>query len=284
MRVIVASPTSNDLMAVQQVLDELAIEILQVPRGGPWDQAVDLDRADGAIVVLDRRMGTSQTRLLLQAGIAIGRGMPLLVIHAAEVPFEASRYPNVSVMVGSHFNAEALRFHIKLFAAGSTSEVGRERPAAGSDQTVDVSQFRARLAAIRKAEDGWRHYEEWVADLLRAAGAQLELAPEPDQRGFDMVATVPGFVRGQGPMVVEVKAARHSQQLTDAALRLQYLVLQERAGQGLLLFDEELVRAVVIQVVPMVITLGFNELLEGLEQRNLPELLTNALDSTIERL
>jgi len=73
--------------------------------------------------------------------------------------------------------------------------------------------------------------------------------------------------------------------LLSAANQLQSLVLQQSAALGLLVFDDgDLPPAFALQVVPMVISLGTNELLESLRESPLSQVLWDARRDAVHRL
>jgi len=86
-------------------------------------------------------------------------------------------------------------------------------------------------------------------------------------------------------VVVEVKTSASPRVLLSAANQLQSLVLQQSAALGLLVFDDgDLPPAFALQVVPMVISLGTNELLESLRESPLSQVLWDARRDAVHRL
>jgi hypothetical protein len=252
------------------------------------------------VVVLIPLSRGDYERTLIEAGIALGRQVPLLILTEYEAPSELHQVAKVAEMHGILLNPEALRFHLSLFLKSlSASGEGREpwvlsqsrhfdRWLSNQSSHFDLKPFRLRLEEIRKLPTGGAKgskYEEWVADVFRASGAEVAVPTGLKDRGFDLAVAMPDLEFRTGPLVVEVKLSSSPRALTDAALRLQYLVLQERAGLGLLLYeDEHLPKTFALQVVPMVVSLGFNDLVRQLERETLAQVLIQARNEAVHRL
>jgi hypothetical protein len=164
-------------------------------------------------------------------------------------------------------NREALRFHLGLFLREGPEGAPGSRPSDSvQGKRVDVASLGRRFDEIHTASGARLGFEleRLVSDIFRESGLDVALAQQ-DDRGFDLVAATPSLgLRGRPPLV-DIKSVRNPSILNKAAQALQYLVLQERAGLGLLLFDDtQLPSGFALQVVPMVITFGLSELLREL--------------------
>lgn len=304
MRVYLSAPQGADLSVLRDVLTDLGAEVVTSSDsdGTRWRSLPAWEGVDAAVVVLIPLSRGDYQRTLVEAGIALGLRVPLLILTEYGTPSDLYQVAKVVEMQGILLNPDALRFHLSLFLKSlSATGEGREPWALSqslhfdhwlSNQTshFDLKPFRSRLEEIRKlptrAGKKYSKYEEWVADLFRAAGADVA-RPTTDlkDRGFDFAVAMPDLDFRTGPLVIEVKLSNSPKTLADAALRLQYLVLQERAGLGLLLYeDEDLPKAFVLQVVPMVVSLGFNDLVRQLEHETLAQVILQARDEAVHRL
>ena len=292
MRVYVPESRRADLLVLRSVLQELEAEIVDADdlSSVTWGRklAPAWEEVDAVVAVITGQQGGRSETALVEAGIAIGRGIPLLVLSDEEVPLPLLAGGRVAdITERGLLSAETLRFHLSLFlrrVERGESPVVREDAA----REIDVRAARGRLAAVRQLPPPQRalQYEQWAEDLFRTAGGQVVSARDSGSRGFDFVASVPGFELTQGPLVVEVKGTLRADHLQDAALRLQYLVLTERAALGLLLFDDEEIHPnFALQTVPMVVVLGVGELLDLLERRkSLTRVLIHARNEAVHRI
>jgi hypothetical protein len=290
MRVHLSAPQGADLSVLRDVLTDLGAEIVPpLERDSTrWQPLRDWQGVDGAVVVLIPLSRGEYERILVELGIALGRQIPLLIFADHGVAWELYQVAKVAEMHGILLNPEALRFNLSLFLK-SLSVSGEEYEGRLHDQVLplDLEPFRSRLASIRQIPPQARSlkYEEWVADLFRAAGAELATPTDRDSRGFDFVVSMPDLDLKTGPLVVEVKRSSSPEALTNAALELQYLVLQERAGLGLLLYeDEDLPESFALQVVPRIVSLGFDDLVRHLEHESLADVVVQARNDTVHRL
>jgi hypothetical protein len=287
MRVLIAAPSGIDLLQLRRVLGELDAEVLtSTASDGPNDSAVadPWSAADAAIAVF---MGLEEGRILLEAGIAIGRSIPLLVL--AEHPV-SSAFPTgakVVEMSGLLLNGDALRFQLGLFLKSLTGTPGSSGQQTSQTHALDLVPFRARLAEIRSSSGADRalRLEEWVAGLFEAAGASIATPSDRQARGFDFVASVPETDSSISPLLVEVKVARSPRMIESTAHNLQYVVIQERAGIGLLIYDAKPPsEAYELQTVPMVILMSVDGLMRSLEGSSISSVITKARDEAVHRL
>jgi hypothetical protein len=226
-----------------------------------------------------------------EAGIALGRGLPLLIVSEEASPFTLNlgdvSGAHVAELRGTISNREALRFHLGLFLK-EVPEVALRTTSADSARgnRLDIRPLRRRFDEIHSVSGSHPglELERLVSDIFSQSGLEVALAQRED-RGFDLVAAMPSLGLGGRPLVVEIKSVRNPSNLNKAALALQYLVLQERAGLGLLLFDDaQLPSGLALSVVPMVITLGIGELLRDLETETLYDVLIRARNDAVHRL
>jgi hypothetical protein len=288
MLVYLSASSEEDLLVLRTVVTELGVETA-TPVDDDGILRLNLDaweQADAAIIVITSPSLADNERILVEVGIALGRKLPILILAESRAPYEISRLARVVEMHGS-VSPEALRFHLSLFLKSLSSAVSRVEPdTPGRISNVDIGPFRNGLESIRLTTpvDAAR-YEEWVADLFRASGAETAIPHDPERRGFDLVVSMPDLNRIPGPLVVEVKITTSRKVLIDAAFTLQSLVLREGAGLGLLLYEDiHFPMQFALQIVPMIVSLGFSELVRRLEEETLADVIIHARDEAVHRL
>lgn len=274
MRVVVLGATRDEWALVLEVLVDLGAEVLgpgmDIPAGTLWSDLPGWNDADAVVAVLTgSRRG--RENVLVEVGIALGRGLPLLVLQGDDEPAPLPlQLAEVSSARTNLRNAEALRFHLQLFLRRLSSEAQIE-PRPPEAHRVDVEELRRSLEKLRRSSGTRRghEYELWVVQLFRLAGADVAEPANPRDRGFDLAVALPGVSAEPGPLLVEVKVPAQPLDLAGAAFRLQELVLRERAGLGLLLFEDRHLRyGFGVQTTPMVVAMGFDELLFSLERHD----------------
>ncbi len=292
MRVYISAPSRVDLSTLKMVLAELNVQYVPTEDAHVAARSSDEDwpSVDAVLAVLSNLGDAHHEQVYFEAGLALGRGIPVLLLA------DQDYHPRVPALAATLFvranlaNPEALRFHLGLWlrkvAQPNTGE-GRSQPRLQGQQ-VDVPRLRDSLSRLRGQVSGTargRALELWVGDLFRSGGGDLVAPSDPADRGFDFVADLPGLSPRTGPLVVQVKSTTSPRALVAAALHLQSQVLQQRAGLGLLLFDDDdLPLHFALQVVPMVISFGADELLRELEHASLADVLARSRDEAVHRL
>lgn len=225
---------------------------------------------DAVVAVAGMADGTRSDTVLIESGVALGRGIPLLVIYEDDSSVTAAWPPSVTIARTSLLNAEALSFHMKLFLA--KIQRGPEKISTRPPRKapyVDVAQARRQLAQIREEHGAARGLalERWLAELFRASDVEAA-EPAGGDRGFDFVLTLSEQAPSLGPIVVEVKSSTSPRRLWELASRLHQIVLQERAALGLVLVDDDkTLGRFPIQEVPLVAVLGADELLDAISRQ-----------------
>jgi hypothetical protein len=290
MRVYLSAPHGAERSLLRAVLTELGAEVVTAVDtvGASWQNPIAWEGVDAAVVVLEAVEHTENERVLVDTGIAIGKKLPLLVL--AEDDDLSGDFFGIArvVELRGRPNAEALRFHFGLFLNYLQVEGQRDVRPATQARDLDIRPFRARLDRVREESHGTSlvSYKNWAADLFRSAGADIAIPKDPEGRGFDFVAAIPDLdLRSGGPLVVKVDPSSATRELTDTAFNLQFLVLREQAGLGMLVFEDAgLPQSFMIQVVPRVVSIGAGELLRELERETLAQVVIRARDEAVQRL
>ncbi len=284
------------------VLADLGAEATTVEAGGgPPSIALlssILGGVDGVVVLLVAGR-EQQPATFLEIGFAAALGKSVLILSEETPPPMPAGVIVTSAGVAG-LTTEVLRFHLQLFLARLAAPAPA-KPASGVVQASDAAdtrrlyldanmylhRWRDLLAELPRSEARGRRlarvFEAFVENLLRDAGAEL-WGGAPEDRGFDFAMSVPGLDQVPGVVVVEVKQSSSPRHLLEAALAVQYVVLSERAGLGVILYDDTEGPAVALQTVPMVVVLGLTELLQSLQERTLAQALGDARAEAVGRL
>jgi hypothetical protein len=238
---LVIAPSYADLSALRTVLAELdttATATTQLLVGAQL-ATVPLDDFSFAVAVLpasgpDRAPGTPAT-IFLEAGIALGRGVPLIVLAEdpdEDLPALGGLASDVWTIAGATDEA-SIRLHLTLF----TKILETQRPlltvgGGGLGKTRLANQLLDEAFARRG-----QGLQEEVLSLLRAGGATVEseaVAGGGDR--VDAVALIPGTERVLGPVLIEVKALR-GHGLPAAVDQLTTFLGRSGAMFGMIVYD-----------------------------------------------
>jgi hypothetical protein len=238
---LLIAPSYADLSALRTVLAELgftAMTTMQLLVGAQL-ATVPLDEFAFAVAVLppsrsDGAPGAASATIFLEAGIALGRGLPLIVLAEdpdEDLPVFGGLASNVWTVVNAKDEA-SIRLHLTLF----TKVLETHGPPGDSEPLLPAS-----AASVKPSTETIggraRDLEEAVVGLLRACGAQVEseaISSGGDQ--VDAVALIPGTEHVLGPVLIEVKTLR-GRGLSAAVDQLGAYVVRSRAMSGLVVYD-----------------------------------------------
>jgi hypothetical protein len=239
---LVIAPPYADLSVLRALLAELDIGATMTAQllAGAQLATVGLNQFDFAVAVLPatRQHGTPTTSpaIFLEMGIALGRGLPLLVLAESadeDLPSLGGLASNVWIVAGTQ-DAAAIRLHLSLFTDvlainQSTGPVLDRQPSPTTSPKILNEQ---------KATNRGERLDQVVVGLLKAGGALVEESANagPEDRGVDAAALIPGAEQTLGPVLVEVKASRDLE-LSPAVRNLGRYVTVRKAMFGLLIYD-----------------------------------------------
>jgi hypothetical protein len=239
---LVIAPSYADLSALRAVLVELGITATATTQllAGAQLATVPLDEFSFAVAVLpasgpDGAPATTPATIFLEAGIALGRGVPLIVLAEdpdEDLPVLGGLASNVWTIAGVNDEA-SVRLHLTLF----TKVLETHRPT--RDPVPRLAPSAAPPLAPSTETTGRREQslQEKVLGLLRAVGAEVE--SEAVSRGGDRVdaaALIPGTERVLGPVLIEVKALE-GYGLSGAVDQLATFLVRSGAMFGLVVYD-----------------------------------------------
>jgi hypothetical protein len=187
---ITATATTQLLVGAQLTtvpLDEFSFAVAVLPASAP----------DGA-------SATTPSTIFLEAGIALGRGMPLIVLAEnpdEDLPVLGGLARNVWTVTGAKDEAN-IRLHLILF----TKVMELYRRAHDPGPLLEPPVAASKTPVAESAAGREQGLQQEVLHLLRAVGAQVEAeaASSGDAR-VDAAALIPGTERVLGPVLIEIK-------------------------------------------------------------------------------
>jgi hypothetical protein len=239
---LLIAPSYADLSALRAVLAELGFTTTTTMQllVGAQLATVPLDEFTFAVAVLppsrpDGAPAAASATIFLEAGIALGRGLPLIVLAEdpdEDLPVFGGLASNVWTVANAGDEA-SIRLHLTLF----TKVLETHGPPGDSEPLMPAS---APLPVMPSAETIGRRardLEEEVVGLLQACGAQVESeAISSGGDRVDAVALIPGTGHVLGPVLIEVKTLR-GRGLSAAVDQLGAYMVRSRAMSGLVVYD-----------------------------------------------
>jgi hypothetical protein len=293
MRCLIIAPYDTNLDGLREVLAEQ--EVVPESSGdfaaGTLLASAPLEQFDFAVAVIPGEItgSTGLSAIAVEIGVVVGRGLPVILIvePPGSVPPVLAGLP---VIAAKADNTDALRFHLRLFAATLSGERSRTPkwppPPSTTLSTADLSDLRAQLGKLREMEVSKRGYafERFVVTLLKKASALIEEPKTRPDGGVDAVAVLPGEEQRLGTLLIQLKTGPISPgRLTDMEAQLQQYVIERRGGLGVLIYDGPQLKTP-RPPTPLVLTLGVEELLDALATRPLSRVLVEARNAAIHRM
>lgn len=286
------SPSGLDLSVLRAVLTDHAVGIDPTSDVGagvalagvslaPYDFAVAVIPAD------HEHHEASLTAIYIEIGVAVARGLPLIVIAGTAIPASPALAGAAAIVITELGNEQALRLHLGMFVRQMRAASQADQPARppASPAPSLPAAYLMRLQAARESPGGLRgpEFERFVGDLLREAGAQAEERyPWEPADGADIAAFIPGEEQRLGAVVVQVKSGTlTSHTLRTAQHELSTYVFQAGARLGLLVYDQIAPGASKVSPAPQVFSLGIDQLLAELETNPLSTVLTQARNRAV---
>jgi len=281
MRVFLSASTDSDTHALREALEGLGAEVMAtigVASGGGLGSV--LQPADRLIALL-QGSPLGNTAVLVEIGIAIGMGLPVLVIAPLGSPIPAA-LGDVIVVRSAADDLNALQLPLKLFLRTEASHPSPSPVSPASHNQVDLAMFKERLALLQATGGSGVDLQKFAADLLRYSGAQVEEQPGWEEgRNPDIALAIPGEEGRLGTVIVEIKSSRNRETLESAAFQLVEYVLTLRGGLGVLLYTGPELH---LPSIPMTVALSLDRLVTELSSQSLAEVLIRARNEAIHRL
>ncbi len=301
MRALVLSAAGLNLQTLIGTFGSVGIEDAWVISNNAGDTVVQDPAPDLVIGVLDPSQapralktpagpGASQFAnidVAIQAGIAAGQGLPVLLVVPPQLPRPADTLGLV-VAPCPLDDFDTLRLHLWAFVSTMPSRAALEASRA-SDEPVafDATAVLKQLYAINGDDSSASlQVERLIAAVLSRVGAEFVENPEhaePDGR-VDL-AVLPSRSSTE-ILLIEVKAGRLSEErLSGAERQLQSYVIERHANLGLVLYhdfaDNHWPSP---RTIPLVIRMSARELIAGLVTNSLPQLINGVARDAARRL
>lgn len=234
-------------------------------------------RADAVIAVVSGNRDISSA-ILVEIGIAIGIGKPVMVLWDEACP-SANRLPAETRTARLNLtNLDALRFHVRLFLA-EVSSWGAEQRGRSRERrpiaTAEISSLSRELQTLQRNSQAGAEFQSWVEALFIAAGATSIAGDANNDPGFDLVVGALPGAAVNAPILVEVKTRADGASIQSIAGRLEAAVTRERAALGVIIVLEFKDRAgMELERGGRVVVLGASDLLAHVDAgASLPEVL-----------
>lgn len=291
---LVIASSSADLSALQTVLAELDITATTTTQllAGAQLATVPLDDYSFAVAVLPASVSTgipaeTPATIYLESGIALGRGMPLIVL--AENPDDdlpaLGGLASSVWMIGGAKDAASIRLHLTLFTKVLEITEPALNPVPRLTSPVD-SQWRSTGEGAgrpgRNLQEVSHGLEQEVLTVLRAGGAEVEAqAVSSGGDRVDAAAFIPGTEQILGPILIEVTALREQHGLSAAVDQLTAFLVRSRATLGLVIYNGPYHEPLPATSFPVVVTMHIDDLREHVRQGSLGSTLIYARNAAV---
>lgn len=285
MRLLLTAADRSQRSRVAKVLKSSGVNDIVTSGEGLWATGTGgSDPVDAVVAVLSGPRDQLAS-VFLDIGFARALEQPLLIL--SDEPTFSQLLPDVTVILGGLQNSQAIKFHLDTFLESVRRPVDEgSLPVSTQALSIDWADRELRdVRAIRHVASRAELFEQLVEHLLRSADANV-FAHDRYRRGqFDFAASVSGTDFGTGPIAVECKTVETPQALANAARKLQTAVIERGAALGVLIFDDAaLASPSRVKPIPMVVLIGIDELLRGLQTMSLGRVLSEARNRAVHAL
>lgn len=283
MRVLLSASAKADTHALCRDLIELGAEVVPTTEIGSGGRLARAVQTGDRLVALLQDSPAGNAAILVEIGIAIGMGLPVLIVATSESTLPAI-LGDVFILRSAPGNSTELLLGLKLFLRAESTEPPRRAITITPPPHPDINRFRERLAELtgspKKGVES--EVERLAADLFRQFGAQVEeqrLLPKGGRP--DIAFSVPGQEGQLGTVLIELKFSHSPDALEGAARQLQRYLSDQGRGLGLILYigPEQPVRS-----WPMIIAWSIERLLDELTDSTLADVLIRARNEAIHNL
>ena len=286
MRCFISSPIDTDTKVLEALLSELGVESVHTTKTGPGALFAEqsTEDADFFVAVLSsKKGGASPPGVLVETGIALGKGLPTLLIAPppTRVPLALT---TISTVHASVSDRNALELHLRLFFRLPDTRSAQQAATSTLPKLLSLD-FGRELTAIEQLPSRNRAsaFEEVVVDLFRASGGNVAERSGGDG-GVDAAVALPDDESHLGLVLIQAKYGTQSvRAIKTAQSKLQEQVLQRGAGLGLLILGGLGDQAFAIQEMPMIVTMSAEDLANRTREESLAEVLRQARNEAIHR-
>lgn len=223
----------------------------------------------------------SNLDVMLRMGRAIEKGIPTLLI--VPPPMSApTATQGISYAMCRADAEELLKTHLWAFLAKVASNQRQSPPV--PHNSLKTGAYRARLEQLKHTGRA-AHFEELIEKVLTDAGAAVEVNPKTSVDTAIDFALIPSS-GSPNVVLVECKWGNISERVIgDVEARLQQYVISRGAQLGVVIYQDVKGRRISSRhPTPLVVHLSADELLDGLESGDLPQVLSNAAAAAAREL
>lgn len=248
-----------------------------------------MEEADFVCIVLTQ--GASRN-LWFELGLAHGIKAPVFII--AEPDVESPLSPAIPYIQTNAINQETLDLHLDAFLL-NTPKRRRKQPPPGRSKIAQkhsplkLEQARKDLEAVRVSAGPVveKEFGSIIARILQQAGYSVVLSPAQSIRDADMAVWIDETNTPLNPVLLDLKLGF----LSDAALEqhekaLRSAIAARRGGSGLVVYldrTKKTFRKERPSVLPVVVSISADELIEVARTRSLAELLRTVRNESVHR-
>lgn len=281
MRILLTADSTHGREVVGHCLRVLGHEPVEPQTVGAGALLATTDWTADLLVVVLLSSRSPRERLAsigVEAGVAIGRGLPVLVVArpGAAISFLAG-VPRVDFAE----DPDLLGVQLDLVLDAVTTRAPRE---SATSRTQTTQKPTARSASSQ----GGSEFETAVGRALSAAGAEMLVELGGSDGRSDFALSFPGEPTALGLVLIEVKsvpdglsAAERKNKIRDAARRLSTRTISAGASLGVVVYDGPETK---VPTTPLTISMSFQRLVSALERGDLKQVLWRARNEAIHAL
>lgn len=283
MRVLVTADSATGRRELQTIVEfsgHLVLDSAELGAGALLATAVwDVDAVVAGFFA-SRPSLQQRSAVLVEVGIALGRGTPVLLL--AREGIQATALTGVPWIEASLADPETLSLKLDLFLQGVRSGIPRQ-PATG---TITSPKQRPSSTTYPAGYE----LERAVAELLKSSGTALftEVRSDSPNDRPDLAFYLEGRESELGLILVEVKhldsTANPQRRLRDASMQLARYVAQTNAGLGLVIYDGDKFPQQRRTREPLVVAIPLIKLRDELAQRSLGDVVRRLRNEAIHGL
>lgn len=281
MRVLITADLSTARRQLQAALESGGHTVLDSTELGAGALLAAADWDVDAVVAGFFASRPTQRQLgavLVEAGVALGRGIPVLLLTRAGV--QAPALTGVPRIEANLEDLETLALKLDMVLQGVHGGVPRQ----AAVEAVVSPRITAEVARVTGYE-----LEQTVAGLLQVSSSAVftEARSDSPAGGADFAFYFKGRESDLGLVLIEVKQIRGSEwqrRIREASHQLARYVAQANAGFGLVIYDGDSLPPQLRTADPFVVAISLESLQIDLEQRSLVEVVWRLRNEAIHGL
>jgi hypothetical protein len=281
MRVLITADLSTARRQLQAALESGGHTVLDSTELGAGALLAAADWDVDAVVAGFFASRPTQRQLgavLVEAGVALGRGIPVLLLTRAGV--QAPALTGVPRIEANLEDLETLALKLDMVLQGVHGGVPRQ----AAVEAVVSPRITAEIARVTGYE-----LKQTVAGILQVSSSAVftEARSDSPAGGADFAFYFKGREADLGLVLIEVKQIRGSEwqrRIREASHQLARYVAQANAGFGLVIYDGDSLPLQLRTADPFVVAISLESLQIDLEQRSLVDVVWRLRNEAIHGL